>query len=207
MNDNPIVVFDCGGVLGGVDLEAGNVAIASTLGVDLETYKTWCRQELLWERYEVGQLSTGQVLAMLREAFGSNPTNSALTAAIQEVVRPQNEETLDLVKRLHDQGYPLAILSNTNPVHWEKVLREYEAVRYFPVLGASHLLGYAKPSRSIFTALEGLVAAANFDVRHFIFFDDVSKYVAGAQDAGWYASQFLDAAQAEQLLGVYGVTL
>jgi HAD superfamily hydrolase (TIGR01509 family) len=91
------------------------------------------------------------------------------------------------VRRLFDDlkgvGIPLALLSNTNPVHWEYLVR-------FPLLNdcefklLSFQQGCAKPSERIFLNLEQQSGCSGSQI---IFFDDVEVNVSVAQTLGWRA--------------------
>ena len=66
-------------------------------------------------------------------------------------------------------NYILAILSNTNELHWPRITREFNIPCYFDHLFASHLLNMAKPDLSIF---QYVISELNVKPEKILFFDD-----------------------------------
>ena len=73
-------------------------------------------------------------------------------------------------------------------------------MRFLPVQGASHELGSAKPDHKIYLALEEQARSCGMQFTQVVFFDDIPQYCQGANEYGWDAIEFRDAAQAEQEL-------
>lgn len=81
--------------------------------------------------------------------------------------------------------YRLAALSNSNPVHWARLVDDLGVDAEFDVAMSSHQLGVRKPDAAIFTAaLDRLDVPASA----VLFFDDASANVDTARAAGMQAA-------------------
>jgi len=89
-------------------------------------------------------------------------------------------EALDCVERARTFGVPLAMLSNTNPLHWPGLAPRLASS--FDHLVLSYRTGHLKPSPGAFAAVEALVGAENL-----VFFDDNAHNVSAATARGWNA--------------------
>ena len=86
---------------------------------------------------------------------------------------PKAHEILSTLGERHT----LAVLSNTNELHWPRIIEEFKIDQYSKHIFASHLLRVAKPEKEAF-----LVVLENMDVQaeSVIFFDDNASNVAAA---------------------------
>lgn len=91
---------------------------------------------------------------------------------------------------LDRQGHRAALLSNTNPVHWSRLLSPVDGVAPYPTLlraalrVASFELRCAKPDPAIY---ERFAQAAGLPAHTLLFFDDREPNVAAARLSGWRA--------------------
>jgi len=92
-----------------------------------------------------------------------------------------------LLSDLKQKKIPTAILSNTNPRHWQTVMNgdpHYAPLKLLDHPFASHLLRMAKPDPQIYAAVAG---ATRTDPQSILFFDDNTTNITAAQAAGWHA--------------------
>ncbi|MEX1111503.1 MAG: HAD family phosphatase [Chthoniobacterales bacterium] len=168
-------IFDIGNVL--VCFEAGKAErTLAKLGVmrpDLASLA------LLGHRYEAGAVGRTEFLASLREALGGGLSDDVLASAWQEIFEP-NEPMRELVEQLHGR-YPLYLLSNTNCLHHEYLVREYPVFGKFTDGVFSYRAGMMKPEHGIFQ-----LAIKQFGVRPAatIYLDDLTANVEAARGAG-----------------------
>jgi putative hydrolase of the HAD superfamily len=100
---------------------------------------------------------------------------------------------LELLDRLRDD-YRLALLSNCNPVHWERMTGLRERVHS---AFSSHLLGVVKPDASSFSRVADALGVAPAAV---CFFDDSPPNVEAARAVGMQAHLTRGVAEVELAL-------
>ena len=168
-------IFDIGNVLVRFDPGQAERTLAS-LGVkspDLAAVSA------LGRRYEAGEIGRADFLSALRTAIGGDLPDETLSAAWQDIFEP-NFPMWDLVEKLHGR-YPLYLLSNTNCLHHEYLVREYPIFAKFADGVFSYRAGMMKPERGIFE-----LAIAQFGVNPAatVYLDDLPANVEAARGAG-----------------------
>jgi HAD superfamily hydrolase (TIGR01509 family) len=105
-----------------------------------------------------------------------------------------------MVKQLKQAGLICCVLSNTIPLHWEKLSssREYPSFGLFDRLFVSYLMGCAKPQETSFSFVTN---ALKLRPAECLLVDDTFLNVNGAKAAGWRAMLFTDAAQLQKDIG------
>jgi len=78
-------------------------------------------------------------------------------------------------------------LSNTNSIHWDKLLQSYPFMRTFDRRFASQILGCAKPDAEIYNKVSTHLGA---QPRQLLFIDDKLENVESARRLGWHARQY-----------------
>jgi FMN phosphatase YigB (HAD superfamily) len=184
-------IFDIGNVL--VRFRPGHAEEAlARLGVEYAPDMA-ALQELGW-RYERGMVDRGEFLAGLRDVLRHAGPDEDLARAWQEIFEP-NLPMWDLVERLHGE-YPLFLLSNTNGLHHEYLVREYGVFEKFADGVFSYRAKMMKPEREIFE-----LAIRQFGVRPAatIYLDDLTANVEAAREAGLRALAYDPEAHADCL--------
>jgi glucose-1-phosphatase len=100
------------------------------------------------------------------------------------------------------ERYPLVLLSNTNPIHFEMLEVNYPILRLFEHRVLSYQVGAMKPSPIIY---ETAIAKAGCKPRECFFTDDVAAYVEAACLCEMDAVQFQGQEQLERDLRARGV--
>ena len=90
---------------------------------------------------------------------------------------------VDLLKRLR-RRYGIAILSNTNELHWQRFSEDFGLLDCCDRIFVSHLLGMVKPEAEIFDYVIGALDTAPQEI---LFLDDNHANVSAAQAAGMQA--------------------
>jgi len=174
-------IFDIGNVL--VRFDHGRaVAALSALGADLSDRVAL---EDLAARYECGKVDHAQFLAALRCLLRHTADDADVARAWQEIFEP-NAPVWSLVEKLHGE-YPLYLLSNTNCLHHDYLLREYAIFEKFSDGVFSYRAKLAKPDRAIFD-----LAIRQFGVepQSTIYLDDLTANVEAARGAGLRAFRY-----------------
>ncbi len=184
-------IFDIGNVL--VRFRPGHAEEAlARLGV--ECAPDMAALQELGRRYERGALDCGEFLAGLRDVLRHAGPDEDLARAWQEIFEP-NRPMWDLVEKLHGE-YPLFLLSNTNGLHHDYLVREYGVFEKFADGVFSYRAKMMKPERAIFE-----LAIRQFGVRPAatIYLDDLTANVEAARGAGLRALAYDPEAHADCL--------
>ena len=174
-------IFDIGNVL--VRFDHGHAARAfAAMGADLSDR---AGLENLAARYERGGVDRAEFLAALRVLLRPSADDADVARACQEIFEA-NQPRWELVEKLHAE-YPLYLLSNTNCLHHEYLLREYAIFEKFSDGVFSYRARSAKPERAIFEE-----AIGQFGVRPAatIYLDDLAANVEAARGAGLRAFRY-----------------
>lgn len=99
----------------------------------------------------------------------------------------KDEKVISLLPILK-QKYKLYLISNTNSIHKKYGFEHYDFLKLFDQLFLSHEVGFIKPEKEIYQAVE---EASGFLPEEHIFIDDILEYVTAAKDLGWDGIQFL----------------
>lgn len=98
-----------------------------------------------------------------------------------------NHEVIALLPELK-KHYKLYLLSNTNSIHKRYGYQDYEFLKLFDQLFLSHEVGFIKPEKEIYHAIE---IASGFLPEEYLFIDDILEYVDAAKSLGWDGIQFI----------------
>jgi HAD superfamily hydrolase (TIGR01509 family) len=102
----------------------------------------------------------------------------------------------ELVKQLSEK-YPLGLLSDTDPLHWNYIVENYPIVKFFPNPVLSFTCGMSKPDKKIF---ELAAKSVNTPPKNCVYIDDLPKNTAGAESIGIKAIKFESAQQLKREL-------
>ncbi len=157
----------------------------------------------LQQRYERGEVTSGQFYEMLCKAFGTRPDYDALQIA-SSAMFDVNAPAVSIIANLHSAGHRLGILSNTCEAHWRYVTDGRFAVLhdFFQVHVLSYEVKCAKPDREIYEEAGRLACEEPSAI---FFADDKAENVKGARSLGWDAVQFTGASRLAQDLLQRGV--
>ncbi len=172
-----VILFDLGGVL----VEIGEYPLPSHwFPVNKRLEKSaWSTSEAAIA-FEKGLLSPQQFGESLQAEFGIN-------AGVQEILVEFTKWPVgfyagapELLMSLRET-HTVAVLSNSNALHWPRVINEFRLPDYCDHVFASHELGLAKPDVAIF---EAVLNALGVTSQRVLFFDDNAVNVAAAAGMG-----------------------
>ena len=183
-----VIVFDFGNVIGFFDRRraAEQLAAYGPPGVSIDERVRFIFFTDLEPAFESGTLTGSHVLAELRKHFGLVGTDEQLGLAHADMFTP-NKAVCDLVPLLAGR-YTLALLSNTNELHYRHFRGQFAGVLdRFDRLFVSHEMGLRKPVPEIYRRVSEW---ANATPAECLFIDDLPENVAGARRAGLDAILF-----------------
>jgi putative hydrolase of the HAD superfamily len=145
-----------------------------------------------WGEFDRGAVSPAEVVQRIARRTGLRPDEvQAVVDAVPASLQPI-PASVALMARLRQRGRPMFFLSNMPAPYAEHLEREHAFVRDFDDGVFSSRVQLIKPDPAIFA-----LAAQRFGLppADLVFVDDVPANVAAAQEAGWQAVLFSDAAQ------------
>jgi HAD superfamily hydrolase (TIGR01509 family) len=174
-----VLLFDLGGVL----VETGGLGeLLSLLGGSIapeELRHRWVNSPTV-ARFETGRCTTEEFVANFMAEWALQLETGEFLARFRAWARAPYPGIPDLLASLRGR-HVLACLSNTNAIHWEKILG-MEGLQ--PVLErpfASHQLGLMKPTAEVYAHV---VRELGCRPKEIAFFDDGPENVNAAAEAG-----------------------
>lgn len=173
-----LAVFDVGNVLIGFSLEKAEANFESLeKGLGSEVRALW--HDPLMTAFEAGRITPDDFFRRLKKKTGFTLSRAAFVKAFNDIFWPL-PQNLQLLKRLSAR-HRVALLSNTNVIHWRHMHQT------FPALGAahhpwgSHQLKAVKPQKKIYHAL---AQKTGVPLRAMYYVDDRPDFVAAARTLG-----------------------
>jgi len=178
------LLFDFGDVFINLDKKAPELAL-NKLGIReiSEEMNDW------HNNYEKGIISTDEIIKNYLNAF---PKLSALSFknAWNSIILDFPQHRLDWIVRLHkEKKYRLFLLSNTNELHIEQVIKNMGAIRYskfqscFERFYLSHQINMRKPDLDIY---DFVMQNDKLQPKETLFIDDTLLNTAAAASMGIY---------------------
>lgn len=187
-------IFDLGKVI--VPFELDNQmkileAVGDLKGAEIKE-KIFAVEELML--FETGKISAESLFEALKKTLRLRMNFDEFVAAWNSIFSLEPIVSENLIERL-SKKYRLIILSDTNPLHFEFIKRNFPILRFFDDFVLSYEVGCLKPSAEIFRAA---VEKAECAADECFFTDDKETNVAGAIEFGINALQFISAEQFER---------
>jgi len=181
------VLFDFGGVLAEEGFYNGLVKLAAEQGLDVKTMPEEGMKAVYDSGFVLGRGSAGDFWTLMRERTGLKGNDDSLTEVILNgfVLR---DWIMDVVKKLHAEGYITGILSDQT--YWlDELDKKYHFSRFFDRIYNSYYLGKGKQDPSLF---RDVVADLKIQPAKVLFIDDNATNVSRAQAEGLRAIQYID---------------
>ena len=175
MNTPEVILFDVGGVL----VELGPHPLPPELGIPPASY-SGSRATIDFEK---GLIGAEEFVQSIVDEFGLGVDIGPLIEHFRLWPTAPFPGVHDLMSGLR-RRYRVAILSNTNELHWPRFDTEFGLLERCDRAFASHLLGMLKPEAAIFTHVIDALGSAPRDI---LFLDDNPANVDGARARGMQA--------------------
>lgn len=181
------IIFDFGCVLVDLDKQRCIKAFKDIGAADIAVYVDECRQEDLFHDLEVGNTETGDFCnEVRRRCNGCNAGNDDICNAWNALLTGIPKRRIEALVGLK-RDYRLALLSNTNPIHWGKATSDYFAYNgmnaddYFEKTYLSYKMHLLKPDRAIYQAV---LDDMNITAEETLFIDDSTANCNAAKALG-----------------------
>jgi HAD superfamily hydrolase (TIGR01509 family) len=193
--DIRVLLFDVGGVL----VELGGVeVILAWLGNRIsaeELWRRWLKSESV-RGFETGRLDAPSFASGVISEFGLAVEPQQFLESFVGWPTGLYPGTLEMLARI-PRRYQRALLSNSNPLHWPRVLEEMRLGAAFDSHFVSHLTGRIKPDPEAF---EHVLASLGCHPSQVLFFDDNRLNIEAAISLGMHAVQVQGLVQTQQAL-------
>jgi putative hydrolase of the HAD superfamily len=189
-----ILLFDLGGVL----IELNGVAQMrewAQIASDEELWRRWLASPSV-RQFETGLATRDEFAAALCAEFALPIGAADFLAAFALWPSRAFPGAHDLLTALATR-HRLAVLSNNNVIHWERISRDMGLGDYFSATFLSHEIGLIKPDRAAF---EHVVTALGCAPDRILFLDDNLINVEQARDVGMVAHRVAGVEEAATLL-------
>ena len=181
------IIFDFGGVLINIDYDAAITSFRK-LGVDnFDEMYSQAAQTDLFNSLETGKISGQKFIEELSEFLPNQTSPDSIIEAWNAMILDVPKSSIDLLKRLKQEGYKIFLLSNTNEIHIDRAFQEWDKVsdespeELFHHVYLSHEIHMRKPDREIF---DFVCEEQSLDPSITFFIDDSIQHIEGAKSAG-----------------------
>lgn len=125
-----VIVFDLGGVIVNVNFGSPLGKLFDNSGTVSNTSKDKSDFMSLLQQYETGKISALDFHDQIRDHLEIKLSFDEFITASNEAIEAGDDGIESIVKTLSKE-FQLAILSNTNPVHYEHIKDEYPIIKFF----------------------------------------------------------------------------
>ena len=195
------ILFDIGDVLVKLDFDRAYRAAAGLRGGAPEEVRRLLREADLSGPYERGEIDSHEFHRRCEELLRLGLDFESFKRLWGDMFSPAELVSPDLIEALR-RKYRLALLSNTNALHYEWLQREYRVLSLFPQAVLSYEAGAMKPSPAIYEAALRMTGSSPEEC---FFTDDRAENVEGAQAMGIHAVPFRGQRALEGALRLAGV--
>jgi putative hydrolase of the HAD superfamily len=190
------IIFDLGNVLIKVDFERMLINhTKDATGNSAHEITESAYNDDLFKQFCTGELSSEKFYKKLNKRYNLDISIQLFKEKwcdIFELVEGMSELVAEL-----SSNFKIGLLSDTDPIHWQYVLREYPFLQSIENPTLSYKVGYMKPHPDMYK-----LAAKNVkqSPNECLFIDDQQVNVEGAQKVGMHAVQFENQKQIKNFL-------
>jgi putative hydrolase of the HAD superfamily len=178
------VLFDLGNVLVRLQPEMMVKTLGSEGTGEFVRYEKTVRE--YFRQYERGELITDEVLQLMEDLFRKKYSQDTIREAFLSIIGKPIEGMDEIVRRVGQSAH-VALVSNTNDLHYEYCRRAVPALRFLPHHYLSFQIGAVKPEPEFY---QYIVNDLESDPAQVLFIDDLEINLAGAEKIGFRPYQF-----------------
>jgi glucose-1-phosphatase len=197
------VIFDIGRVLIRVDIQRVKSALAEGLPFTPEELWSAIEKDPRWPDWQEGRMAPRDWHLHLSKRFNMSLDFEHFKNVWNSALDPAPIHKASLFARLA-KSHRLGLLSNTDPIHVEKLESTYDFFAYFPkaVRTYSCSIGASKPDP---LAFREALRACRVRAEETVYVDDILAYVEAARRLGFTGVHFQSPAQLYGELGQAGI--
>lgn len=195
------ILFDLGNVVIPFDFKLAYARLAEHCGLKPEEIPARIRATGLVAPFERGEVAAEPFVREFSAALRLHLTYQEFCDWWSCVFLPEPLVPEGLLADLA-RRYRLLALSNTNPIHFELIAKNYPLLRHFDDFVLSYQVGAAKPEAKIYREA---ISRAGCGAAECFFIDDLAVNVDAAREHGIDAVQFVSAEQLDRELRARGL--
>jgi FMN phosphatase YigB (HAD superfamily) len=203
MNAIKHIIFDLGQVFIKVDVNAFAKNFVAEFGIDPAELSN-DGYDGIHKEFMLGKITGEEFHRMTCEHFNHIVPFDKFKTIWESMLVGEVAGTAEIVDRLLRQNYSLALLSNTDPWHYEYSLKNIPILHRIDKNFLSYELKMEKPNAEIFSAAARDLHA---EPGQCLFIDDLHPNIEGARTANLKAIQFTDAKQLRHDLTKFGINV
>jgi glucose-1-phosphatase len=198
--DIGVLLFDVGGVL--VQL-SGIETMLDWLGNSMTAEELWARwlRSASVRQFETGRTQAGEFAVSVTREFGLDIGPVQFLESFEGWPLGLYPGAMEMLSRIPSR-YRRALLSNSNALHWPRLLNDMGLKAAFEHRFVSHLTGKIKPDNAAF---EDVVNSLGCSPQHVLFIDDNMLNVEAAQAFGMHAARAVGPLEAQRVLTEFGI--
>ena len=175
-----IIVFDLGGVIVNVNFDSPLGMLFDNSGTPGNTFKNKSDFSSLLRQYETGKISAVNFHERITDHLEIELSFDEFKSASNNAIEAGDDGMDGIVKTL-SKKYQLAILSNTNPLHYDHIKEKYSIIGLFEHILLSYETRALKPD---IEAYEKLMQATLKSPSQHLFIDDRIENINAAKEIG-----------------------
>ena len=175
-----VIVFDLGGVIVNGNFKSPLGMLFDNSGTVINKTKDKSNFSNLLRFYDMGKISVADFHEKINDHLDIELSFDEFISASNEAIEAGDDGIEEIVRSL-SKKYQLAILSNTNPVHYEHIKEKYSVIGLFDHILLSYEMGAVKPDAA---AYEKLMNATSMLPSKHLFIDDRSENINAAKEIG-----------------------
>src|SRR5579883_3132055 len=197
------VIFDIGRVLVCVDIQRVKAALAQGLPLSPEELWSAIEKDPRWPDWQEGRVSPRDWHLHLCKRFNLTMRYEEFTTAWNSALDPKPIHEVSLFAELA-KNYRLGLLSNTDPIHVERLESTYDFYKYFPkaVRTYSCSVGASKPDPLIY---QHALKACKVKAEEAVYIEDIPAYVETARRLGFRGIHLQTPGKLRSELGQAGI--
>ncbi|MEJ2634868.1 MAG: HAD family phosphatase [Calditrichia bacterium] len=173
------IIFDLGNVLVRIHPQKTMQEFAERCNISMSDIRKFYLSDLHLGFME-GKYSPDDFFRQMMTMFPCDITRNEYIKIWEKVIGAPKEGIRGIVGALKDR-YVLSVCSNTDPWHWQFVLREYDFIRDFQHYFLSYELKMNKPDPRVFGRILKHLNASGSEC---VFFDDTEENIQAADRFG-----------------------
>ncbi|WP_036819774.1 HAD family hydrolase [Photobacterium sanctipauli] len=195
-----LIIFD----LGGVVIELGKEPLPNEWIEDRTqfTLKEWFKSDtaLLFEK---GEISAEEFAKQVKQELGLTVSHDEIKSAFAKWPIGMYPMMPSILQSLREK-YKLVVLTNTNELHYPRLMDEFELEAYFDQIFASHLIHLAKPDPKIY---QYVLSKLKIEAEKVLFIDDNIDNINAAKSVGIFGIHACGEQEVYEGLLEYGIEL
>jgi putative hydrolase of the HAD superfamily len=181
------IIFDYGNVIHKWDNDIFLKEFVKLSGKDYNYVVDIIFGQGLHDKLEAGEILNITFFKKIKDGLNLKITQDEFFKLFSSKLFKKVETTISLIKKLK-KNYKVTLLSNTNKIDFDNVIKRFELFPLFDAVTLSFEVGHRKPDKEIFfDALKKL----NLKPNECVFIDDIKEYSDAASKLGIHGINYL----------------